>query len=108
MSMACLPSCALPIMLKKSVLKQHGGTRTSLPTLVADLNDHEIELSIIRYVGTAHIYVYDADNTSVLFDMLQVSGNASKNINLMELPKGNYVIKIILDDESYVGTFSMD
>lgn len=70
MFMVSLPSLALPIILKKSTVKQHGGSRTSSPVLVADLNDHEIELGVNRYVGAAHIFVYDADNTNVLCDTL--------------------------------------
>ena len=62
MFMVSLPSLALPIILKKSTIKQHGGSRTSSPVLVADLNDHEIELSVNRYEGVAHIYTSVRDN----------------------------------------------
>ena len=72
--MVSLPSLALPIILKKSTGKQHGGSRTSSPVLVADLNDHEIELTVNRYEGVAHIYMYDATHTVMLCDTLQVSG----------------------------------
>lgn len=59
---------------EKSTGKQHGGSRTSSPVLVADLNDHEIELTVNRYEGVAHIYMYDATHTVMLCDTLQVSG----------------------------------
>ena len=85
MFMVSLPSLALPIILKKSTIKQHGGSRTSSPVLVADLNDHEIELGVNRYVGAAHIFVYDADNTNVLCDTLQVSGKNQVVLDLSHL-----------------------
>ena len=88
MFMVSLPSLALPIILKKSTVKQHGGSRTSSPVLVADLNDHEIELGVNRYVGAAHIFVYDADNTNVLCDTLQVSGKNQVVLDLSHLDDG--------------------
>lgn len=108
MSMVCMPSLALPIMLKKSVLKQHGGSRTSMPVLAADLNDHEIELVVNRYVGAAHIYIYDADNTYVLYDMLHVSGKNKIVLDLSHLKNAQYCIEIVLDDDAiYKGLFEI-
>ena len=98
MFMVSLPSLALPIILKKSTVKQHGGSRTSSPVLVADLNDHEIELGVNRYVGAAHIFVYDADNTNVLCDTLQVSGKNQVVLDLSHLGNAQYRIEVVLDD----------
>ena len=108
MFMVSLPSWALPIILKKSTVKQHSGSRTSSPVLVADLNDHEIELGVNRYVGAAHIFVYDADNTNVLCDTLQVSGKNQVVLDLSHLGNAQYSIEVVLDDgTAYRGNFEL-
>ena len=98
MFMVSLPSLALPIILKKSTGKQHGGSRTSSPVLVADLNDHEIELTVNRYEGVAHIYMYDATHTVMLCDTLQVSGKNQVVLDLSHLGNAQYSIEVVLDD----------
>lgn len=106
MFMVSLPSLALPIILKKSTGKQHGGSRTSSPVLVADLNDHEIELSVNRYEGAAH--VYDADDAYVLCDTLQVSGKNQVVLDLSHLGNAQYSIEVVLDDgTAYRGNFEL-
>lgn len=108
MFMVSLPSLALPIILKKNTGKQHGGSRTSSPVLVADLNNHEIELGVNRYVGAAHIFVYDADNTNVLCDTLQVSGKNQAVLDLSHLGNAQYSIEVVLDDgTAYRGNFEL-
>lgn len=108
MSMVFQTSFALPIVLKKSTTRQHGGSRTSSPALVADLNDHKIELSVNRYVGTIHIYVYDADNTCVLYDVVQVSGKNLIALDLSYFKNAQYSMELILDDEAiYKGEFEL-
>ena len=108
MFMVSLPYLSLPIILKKSTIKQHGGSRSSSPVLVADLNDHEIELGVNRYVGAAHIFVYDADNTNVLCDTLQVSGKNQVVLDLSHLGNAQYSIEVVLDDgTAYRGNFEL-
>ena len=108
MFMVSLPSLALPIILTKSTVKQHGGSRTSSPVLVADLNEHEIEFGVNRYVGAAHIFVYDADNTNVLCDTLQVSGKNQVVLDLSHLGNAQYSIEVVLDDgTAYRGNFEL-
>ena len=108
MFMVFLPSLALPIILKKSTVKRHGGFRTSSPVLVADLNDHEIELTVNRYEGVAHIYMYDATHTVMLCDTLQVSGKNQVVLDLSHLGNAQYSIEVVLDDgTAYRGNFEL-
>ena len=106
--MVFLPSLALPIILKKNTVKHHGGSRTSSPVLVADLNDHEIELTVNRYEGVAHIYMYDATHTVMLCDTLQVSGKNQVVLDLSHLGNAQYSIEVVLDDgTAYRGNFEL-
>lgn len=106
---SCLATAtSRPIMIRARSTFQH--TRMRMPSarhISADYENGIITLNISAYTGNVQVYVYDLDGSIVAYDYTTISGNGSLTINVGNMLEGDYIISVVLDNDTYSGEFQV-
>lgn len=81
-----------------------------VPTIVGvEANyEHEIiSICISNYAGIYHIYINNDKNFVVKATSVEFAQSGKVNIDVADLPQGEYTLEIVLDNGTYVGTFEI-
>ena len=100
-----LPSTSKGIKTHMDGMRQHGGSRRSIPSVMVDQESSYVPVEISRYSGEYAIYISDeygvpSSNTNGI-----VEGRTYSILETEDLPTGNYTIMIVLGNLIYKGKF---
>lgn len=97
-----------PIDILKTSTIPPSGTRTSIPSVTADLESGIITIDINRYLGNASVVINNVEGEANITNIAYISGHTAFETNVSQLPSGMYTILIELEDgNTYIGSFNI-
>ena len=87
--------------------KGHLRARTEEPSIVANLQQGMLIVSVSRYFGKTAVYIYDDNGCLVTSMSTFVDGKELYSFDLSIMEKGAYNVVIELGDSIYVGAFEL-
>ena len=100
-------SDGMAIDLKKNSTIQKGGTRTVSPSVVADLDNDIITVTIDNYYGNVLVDIVDNNGTNVILEESVAFDQTTFVIDTTTIDDGNYFIYIKINDCLYIGSFEI-
>jgi hypothetical protein len=86
-------------------MRQHGGARSAIPSVMVDQESAYVTVEISRYSGEYAIYISDEYGVPLSNTNGIVEGRTYSILETEDLPIGNYTIMIVLGNLVYKGKF---